>query len=41
MEDILITTQLVEAGEIMGIPVHDHLIIAEAECVSLADRGII
>lgn len=40
-EDIKITRQLVEAGEIMDIPVHDHLIITEADYVSLADRGVI
>lgn len=40
-EDIQITSQITEAGEIMGIPVHDHLIITEADYVSLADRGVI
>jgi DNA repair protein RadC len=40
-EDIRITRQLVEAGETMGIPVHDHLIIAGDEHTSLAERGVI
>jgi DNA repair protein RadC len=40
-EDIRITRQLVEAGETMGIPVHDHLIIAGTDHTSLAERGII
>ncbi len=40
-EDIRITRQLVEAGETMGIPVHDHLIIAGTEHTSLAERGVI
>lgn len=40
-EDIRITRQLVEAGETMGIPVHDHLIIAGTTHTSLAERGII
>ncbi|MFB6272219.1 MAG: RadC family protein [Salinibacter sp.] len=40
-EDINITRQLVEAGEIMDVPVHDHLIITEVDYVSLADRGVI
>ena len=40
-EDIRITRQLVEAGQLMGIPVHDHLIIAGAQHTSLAERGII
>jgi len=40
-EDIRITRQLVEAGQLMGIPVHDHLIIAGARHTSLAERGVI
>jgi DNA repair protein RadC len=40
-EDIRITRQLVEAGETMGIPVHDHLIIAGTDHTSLAERGVI
>lgn len=40
-EDIQITTQIAEAGEVMGIPVHDHLIITEADYTSLAERGVI
>lgn len=40
-EDIKITRQLTEAGEIMDIPVHDHLIITEANYTSLAERGVI
>ena len=39
-EDIKITRQLVEAGELMGIPVHDHLIIGGATYTSLAERGL-
>ncbi len=39
-EDIRITRQLVEAGQLMGIPVHDHLIIAGATYTSLAERGL-
>ena len=39
-EDIRITRQLVEAGKLMGIPVHDHLIIAGSEYTSLAERGL-
>lgn len=40
-EDIRITRQLVEAGKIMGIPVHDHVIIAGLMFTSLAERGLI
>jgi DNA repair protein RadC len=40
-EDIRVTRQLVDAGNTMGIPVHDHLIIAGTQHTSLAERGII
>ncbi len=40
-EDVRITRQLVEAGKMMGIPVHDHLIIAGRGYTSLAERGVI
>lgn len=40
-EDIGITRQLVKAGELMGIPVHDHIIIAGKSYTSLAERGYI
>ncbi|HVK39325.1 MAG TPA: DNA repair protein RadC [Candidatus Kapabacteria bacterium] len=40
-EDIAITRQLVEAGRIIGIPLHDHLIIAGEEFVSLAEKGYV
>lgn len=40
-EDIRVTRQLVEAGKIVGIPVHDHVIIAGKTFTSLAERGLI
>jgi DNA repair protein RadC len=40
-EDIQITSQIAEAGEVMDIPIHDHLIITEADYTSLAERGVI
>jgi DNA repair protein RadC len=40
-EDLQITRQLVEAGKIMGIPVHDHLIISPSSFTSFAERGLI
>lgn len=40
-EDINITRQLVEAGKIIGITFHDHLIIAGDEYVSLAEKGYV
>ncbi|MEM9663790.1 MAG: DNA repair protein RadC [Bacteroidota bacterium] len=38
--DVRITRQLVEAGQLLGIPVHDHLIIAGTGYTSLAERGL-
>jgi DNA repair protein RadC len=38
-EDIEITRQLAEAGKIVGIPLHDHIIIAGNHHTSLAERG--
>lgn len=40
-EDIRVTRQLVEAGKIMGIPVHDHIIIGGRGFTSLAERGLL
>ena len=40
-EDIRVTRQLVEAGKLVGIPVHDHLIIAGGGYTSLAERGVV
>ena len=39
-EDIRITRQLVEAGKLLGIPLHDHIVIAEKTYTSLAERGL-
>ncbi len=38
-EDLAITKQLVEAGKVLGIPVHDHVIISGSAFTSLAERG--
>jgi DNA repair protein RadC len=40
-EDLDITRQLAEAGRVVGIPLHDHLIIAGNRYTSLAQRGLI
>lgn len=40
-EDVAVTKQLVEAGKVMGIPVHDHLILAGSGYTSLAERGLV
>jgi DNA repair protein RadC len=39
-EDIKITERLVEAGEIMGIMIVDHIIIGDDEYTSLKDIGM-
>ena len=39
-EDIAITKQLADAGKIIGISVHDHIIIAADRFVSFADRRL-
>ena len=40
-EDIKITKQLVEAGEIMGIEIFDHIIVGDDRYVSLKERGVV
>lgn len=40
-EDIQMTHQLSEAGRIVGIPLHDHVIVAGKEYVSMAERGMV
>lgn len=40
-EDLQITRQLVEAGKILGIPVHDHLIFTKTAFTSFAERGLL
>lgn len=41
-EDIAITKQLVEVGKILGIPLHDHIIVTDGGgYTSFADRGLI
>lgn len=40
-EDLDITKQLVEAGKIIGIPVHDHIIFAGEGYTSFAERRLI
>ncbi len=38
-EDRVLTTRLVTAGELLGIPVLDHVIVGDGRYVSFADRG--
>ena len=40
-DDIQITRQIVEAGKILGIPVHDHIIVAIDKFTSFAEKGLI
>ncbi len=42
-EDIRLTRQLVDAGRLLDIKVHDHVIVGNGtwEWVSLADRGLV
>jgi len=39
-EDLSITKQIVEAGKIIGIPVHDHIIFTNVGYTSFAERGL-
>lgn len=40
-EDRVITRKLVDAGRLLGIPVFDHLIVAEGRWYSFAANGLI
>jgi DNA repair protein RadC len=40
-DDIALTRQLAESGRILGIPVHDHVIIAGEGSTSFAERGLL
>lgn len=39
-EDLAITKRLQEAGELLGIPVLDHLIIGRSGFISMVERGL-
>jgi DNA repair protein RadC len=39
-EDIHLTRQLVEGGRLLGLRVHDHVIIGQGRHASLAQRGV-
>jgi DNA repair protein RadC len=40
-EDLSITKQLVEAGKIVGITLHDHIIFTDHKYTSFAERNLI
>ncbi len=39
-DDIDLTRRLVNAGEIMGIDILDHIVIGSADFLSLKERGL-
>ncbi|MEO0743694.1 MAG: JAB domain-containing protein, partial [Bacteroidota bacterium] len=39
-QDVAVTRTLVEAGNVLGIPVHDHLVVTERHYTSLSERGL-
>ncbi|AXH99308.1 DNA repair protein RadC [Sporosarcina sp. PTS2304] len=40
-EDIEVTKRLIDAGQIMGVDVLDHIIIGDQKFISLKDKGYI
>jgi DNA repair protein RadC len=40
-EDVHLTRQLVEGARLLGLRVHDHVIIGQGRHVSLAERGLV
>ena len=40
-EDIAVTKRLVEAGEILGIKIHDHIIVSKDSHTSMKERVLI
>jgi DNA repair protein RadC len=38
--DLLITRQIVEAGKLLDIDVHDHLVIGQGRYCSMRERGL-
>jgi DNA repair protein RadC len=40
-DDQMVTAQLVAAGRLLDIPVHDHLIIRRGRYVSFAEAGLL
>ncbi|MFZ2948966.1 MAG: DNA repair protein RadC [Desulfuromonadaceae bacterium] len=40
-EDIIITKRLKESGELIGIPILDHIIIGEGQFVSFVEQGLL
>jgi DNA repair protein RadC len=40
-EDVAVTKKMLKAGEALGIPVLDHLIVTDSTYTSLAERGVL
>lgn len=40
-EDAAVTRQLVASGELLGIPVRDHVVLGDGAYVSLMERGML
>ena len=40
-EDIRLTRQLVECAQLLGLRLHDHVVIGQGRFVSLAERGVV
>jgi len=40
-EDVHVTQQLIKVGELVGIPVMDHVIIADDQYVSMLEQGLL
>jgi DNA repair protein RadC len=40
-EDIALTKQILEAGKVVGIPVHDHIVIAGGSYTSFAEENLL
>ena len=39
-EDLALTARMVQAGELLGIPIFDHLIIGDGRFLSLKEKGL-
>jgi len=40
-EDVTVTKRLKEAGELIGIPVLDHIIIGKGQYLSFVEKGLL
>jgi DNA repair protein RadC len=40
-DDVAVTRQLVESGDLLGIPVRDHVVLGDGRYVSLMERGLL